>query len=132
MAKTKTTTTVESFEVDELVALARLDMDRGNVEAALSKLKQVLAGADPLSEAQAMAARLYAQLGLFERARPLYQAYLQSNPEAITDPKQPRHGARRADRRRLCRRRRLYAGQCVDGIAVSDTAGGGVHDSRPC
>jgi tetratricopeptide (TPR) repeat protein len=85
MAKTKAITTTDAFEADELVALARLDMDRGNVEAALGKLKQVLASADPLPEAQAMAARLYAQLGLFDRARALYQAYLQSNPGAITE-----------------------------------------------
>ena len=85
MAKTKTNTTTDSFEPDELVALARLDMDRGNVEAALGKLKQVLATADPLPEAQTMAARIYAQLGLFDRARAHYQFYLQANPEAVTE-----------------------------------------------
>lgn len=85
MAKTKATTTPDVFESDELLALARLDFDRGNLEGALSKLKQVLTGDNPLPEAQAMAARLYAQIGLFDRARPLYQAYLQTNPEAITE-----------------------------------------------
>ena len=85
MAKTKATTTPDTFETDELLALARLDIDRGNVEAALGKLKQVLANPEPLPEAQALAARIYAQLGLFDRARALYQAYLQSNPKAITE-----------------------------------------------
>lgn len=88
MAKTtKSTSTVvtDVFEADELVALARLDLDRGNVEAALAKLKQVLAGSEPLPEAQALAAKIYAQLRLFDRARPLYQAYLQSNPGAVTE-----------------------------------------------
>jgi tetratricopeptide (TPR) repeat protein len=86
MAKTKSTSSAtDAFEADELVALAKLDMDCGNVEAALGKLKQVLANPEPLPEAQAMAARIYAQLGLFDRARVLYQAYIQTNPAAITE-----------------------------------------------
>lgn len=87
MAKTKNTSSVSTdiFDADELIALARLDMDKGNVEAALGKLKQVLTNAEPLPEAQAMAAKIYAQLGLYDRARALFQAYLQTNPKAITE-----------------------------------------------
>jgi tetratricopeptide (TPR) repeat protein len=87
MAKTKLKTTMatEAFETDELLALARLDMERGNVEAALSKLKLALMTENPLPEAQTMAARLYAQFGLYDRARALYEAYLQTNPGSITE-----------------------------------------------
>lgn len=85
MNKTKSITTTENFETDELMALARHDLDRGNLEGALGKLKQILAGTAPLPEAQAMAARLYAQLGLYDRAQALYQAYIKTNPGAVTE-----------------------------------------------
>ena len=74
-----------SFESDELIALASLDIERGNVEDALLKLKQVLADKNPPIEASAMAARLYAQLGLFERAKNLFKVYLDNKPDAIVE-----------------------------------------------
>ena len=73
------------FESDELVALARLNIERGEVDEALWKLKQVIAEASPPVEALAITARLYAQLGLFERAKPLYQRYLESQPNAVNE-----------------------------------------------
>lgn len=85
MAKIKTDVISSDFEADELLALARLDLEKSNLEGALAKLKQILSGADVLPEAQAMAARLYAQLGLHERAQGFYKAYLQSNPTAVTE-----------------------------------------------
>ena len=74
-----------SFESDELLALASLDIERGNVEEALLKLKRVLADKTPPIEASAMAARLYAQLGLFERAKELFKTYLDKEPNAIVE-----------------------------------------------
>lgn len=75
----------EKFEQDELTALARLDIEQGRVEQGLSKLKSVLAtGSAPL-DAVGMAARLYAQLGLFDRAQPLFEQYLASRPDAIEE-----------------------------------------------
>jgi len=73
------------FESDELVSLARLNIERGEVEEALWKLKQVIAEANPPAEALAMSARLYAQLGLFERAKPLFQRYLVMQPNAVNE-----------------------------------------------
>lgn len=73
------------LDADELMALASLDIERGNIENALLKLKQVLSEKIPPAEANAMAARLYAQLGLFERAKDLFKAYLKTNPDAIVE-----------------------------------------------
>jgi len=75
----------DSFESDELVALARLNIERGEVDEALWKLKQVITETNPPAEALAMSARLYAQLGLFERAKPLFQRYLELQPNAVNE-----------------------------------------------
>lgn len=75
----------DSFEPDELVALARLNVERGELDEALWKLKLVIAEENPAPEALAMTARLYAQLGLFERAKPLFQRYLTSQPNAVNE-----------------------------------------------
>ena len=76
---------LDVLESDELVALARLDIERGALDAALLKLKQVLTDSEPPAEALAMAARLYAQLGLWDRAKPLFQRYLESQPNAVNE-----------------------------------------------
>lgn len=70
------------FEPDELVALARHDIEQDRIEDALSKLKQVLAQPKPFAEGIVIAARLYAQLGLFKRAQELFEQYLAINPNA--------------------------------------------------
>lgn len=87
MAVKKTTSTNSSFgfEMDELVALARLDVEQGNLAEALSKLKQVLSEASPPPEALSMTARLYAQLCLFDRAKPLFQKFLETQPNAVNE-----------------------------------------------
>ncbi|TMG73444.1 MAG: tetratricopeptide repeat protein [Betaproteobacteria bacterium] len=74
-----------SLDSDELVALARVDIERGAFTDALLKIKQVLADQSPPAEAFALGGRLYAQLGLWPRARPCYERYLQANPNAVTE-----------------------------------------------
>jgi tetratricopeptide (TPR) repeat protein len=78
-------TTPGLFEADELLALARLDIEGGKLDEALWKLKQVLTETTPPAEALAMAARLYAQLGLWERAKPLFQRYIEAEPKAMNE-----------------------------------------------
>jgi tetratricopeptide (TPR) repeat protein len=73
------------LEPDELLALARLDIDKGELESALRKLKSVLAHANPPAGALSMTARLYAQLGLLPRAKQLFQAYLKHQPDALNE-----------------------------------------------
>jgi tetratricopeptide (TPR) repeat protein len=74
-----------SLASDELLALARVDIERGAFSDALVKIKQVLADPAPPAEAFALGGRLYAQLGLWQRARSCYERYLQTNPNAVTE-----------------------------------------------
>jgi tetratricopeptide (TPR) repeat protein len=72
----------EIFDADELLALARHDIENNRLEQALEKLKCVLAGAVPADEALALAARVYGQLGLFQRAQEALLQYLARHPDA--------------------------------------------------
>jgi tetratricopeptide (TPR) repeat protein len=73
------------FDADELLALARLDVERGALDQALSRLKSVLKSPAPTADAFSMAARLYAQLGLYDRSQKLFQRYLQLKPESLLE-----------------------------------------------
>ena len=75
----------DTFDTDELLALARLNVEKGEIDKALARVKQVLAAKTPPAEALTLGARLYAQLGLFGRAQELYQRFLQSNPGAVIE-----------------------------------------------
>jgi tetratricopeptide (TPR) repeat protein len=76
---------LEPFEDDELAALARLDLQQGRIEEALRKLKALMARTSPPSVSFALAARVYRQLELPERARDCYRAYLKQNPDALQE-----------------------------------------------
>lgn len=75
----------DTFDPEELLALARAALERNEFESALEKLKHLMEGANPPADAIALSARLYAQLGLYARAEKLYQRYLKTNPKAITE-----------------------------------------------
>ncbi len=76
---------MEQLERDELLALARLDIEAGRTEEALRKLKPLIAGDDAPVEALPLAARLYAKLQLTERAQACYRRYLAARPEALLE-----------------------------------------------
>jgi tetratricopeptide (TPR) repeat protein len=76
---------VDAFDAQELFALARIDMERGALEQALQKIKRLIIDPNVPSEAYGLAGRLYAQLGLWDRAKELFQKYLQLNPKAVTE-----------------------------------------------
>lgn len=73
------------FDADELLALIKYNIEKGEIEKALLKIKELLAEKTPPAEAHAVAARTYAQLGLFERAKEQFKAYLKLNPEATVE-----------------------------------------------
>lgn len=73
------------FDNDELLALLKLDLDKGEFEKALSKIKQLVQSPSAPAEAFAIAARIYAQLGLFERAKDYFKRYLDINPSATIE-----------------------------------------------
>lgn len=82
---TKPDDKTETLDKEELLALARLDIEHGGLEAALLKLKQVLADESPPEEALSMGGRLYAQLGIWDRAKGLLQRYLALRPKALNE-----------------------------------------------
>ena len=73
------------FDTEELVALAKFDLDHDKVDFALEKIKIVLISEDCPLEAKGLAARLYAQLKLFNKAKDLYTQYLEISPESTTE-----------------------------------------------
>ncbi|GEM_PF-1070060 len=87
-AKNKPTshiTAADGFDSDELLALARIDVEKGDLSEALHKLKQVIAAETAPAEAFSTTARLYAQLGLWDRAEKMFQKYLELEPKAMTE-----------------------------------------------
>lgn len=82
MATTRSKEKSSEFDTDELLALARLDISKGNTESALLKIKTALNDSKVPDEAYSMAAKIYAGLGLFERAQAMFKAYLNKNPDA--------------------------------------------------
>lgn len=76
---------LENFDSDELLALARRALENNDLEGGLLKLKKVIAETNPPDEALTMGASVYAQLKLFDRAEKLYQRYLEKNPKAFLE-----------------------------------------------
>ena len=69
------------LDADELLALAKLDIESRNFEAALKKLKLVVGADDTPEEAYLVMARLYATLGLFVKSQQLYESYNEAKPQ---------------------------------------------------
>lgn len=77
---------LDIFDSDELVALAQHDLNADRLEAALAKLKQVLAFEGPIPVvALSMVARIYAQLHLWSRAKDYFEQFLQHQPAAVEE-----------------------------------------------
>jgi tetratricopeptide (TPR) repeat protein len=72
----------DGFEPDELLALARLDLRKGDVQAALAKLKAATAAARPPDHAFSLCGQIYLQLGLPDRAQAMFLKYLALHPGA--------------------------------------------------
>ncbi|MDM4772898.1 lipopolysaccharide assembly protein LapB [Solimonas sp. SE-A11] len=71
------------FDGEELLVLARMDLEKGVVEQGLAKLKQAAALGDCPPAVRLELARVYAQLGLRGKARAQFEAYLQTQPGDI-------------------------------------------------
>lgn len=71
---------------EELLALARLDVEKERLDQALVKLKQIVAN-DRLSTRQPLVwaelGRLYGQLKLRDKAKEAYRRYIDLTPEAL-------------------------------------------------
>ena len=73
----------DSLSIDELLALAEAEVVEKQYEPALLRLKRVMAYAPNDTRALLMSARLYSKLGLFARAKELYQRHADLRPNSI-------------------------------------------------
>lgn len=73
------------FDQSELLALARLDLDKGNIESALSKVKKALSMEENNPDALSMIGKIYAQIGLYEKSKVYLKKYLKLQPESVTE-----------------------------------------------
>ena len=69
-------------DVEESLALARHQVMHGDLEHALGRLKPLAALAQPPADSLALLARVYAQIGMMERAQTAFRRYLESHPGA--------------------------------------------------
>lgn len=73
------------FEQDELLALIREDMKKQDYVSALTKVKFILSRDRIPVEVLALAGKIYATLGLFERAKLAFADYLQNSPNSFLE-----------------------------------------------
>lgn len=72
------------FDADELLALARFDLEKERPDAALAKLKRARAlNGSPIIASEL--GRLYARLGLQMKAKAMFEAVLAAEPKAVHD-----------------------------------------------
>lgn len=75
---------MEVLDSDELIALAGIDINNEQFAHALIKLKHALLRCKT-GEINAIIARLYARIGLFDKAQKHFESYLQEYPDALTE-----------------------------------------------
>ncbi|ABC30805.1 tetratricopeptide repeat protein [Hahella chejuensis] len=73
------------FEGDELLALARLDVDAKRIDEALAKLKRAYQLPEFPPEVESLLAKIYAQLDLLERASFHYESFLARETKAVLE-----------------------------------------------
>jgi tetratricopeptide (TPR) repeat protein len=83
LAKTDARPTPDGFDGEELFALARLDIEKGNIADALLRLKKVTAGDPVPTGAFSICGQLYARLGLWDHALKMFQKHLERHPDAL-------------------------------------------------
>lgn len=75
---------MEVLDSDELIALAGIDINNEHFDNALIKLKYALLRSKT-GEVNAIIARLYARIGLFDKAQKHFESYLEENPDSLTE-----------------------------------------------
>ncbi len=69
-------------DVEESLALARHQVMHGDLEHALDRLKPLATLAQPPADSLVLLARVYAQLGLMDRAQGAFRRYIEAHPGA--------------------------------------------------
>lgn len=77
--------TLDVFEKDELFALAQHDYENERLEQALAKLKRLLDGGEFPVNVFSLLGRIYAALGLDQRAKVALEAYVEQVPEVVPE-----------------------------------------------
>lgn len=77
--------TLRLLDSEELVALARIDLETNQLADALAKLKFAKSLGDFPTNLHALLGRLFARLGLFSRAQREFSAYLEQQPDAVLE-----------------------------------------------
>ena len=85
MAKKTASSIIDLYDGDELVALAQLDMSEKRFDEALWKLKLAVSESKPEPKALALIGKLYAQLGMYDKAKKHYQTYLKAMPDSTVE-----------------------------------------------
>lgn len=75
----------QNLDVHELIALSRLDIAKEDFSSALLKLKHAISFDGISDEAFSMLAKVYAQIGLSEKAISYFERFLQNNPDALLE-----------------------------------------------
>lgn len=77
--------TLSILDKDELLSVTRWYLDQGQFGNALLYAKHLLSRGDAPIEAQRLAAKIYAQLGLFDHAKTAFKAFIEQSPDALTE-----------------------------------------------
>jgi len=70
---------------EELLNLTRWQLDQGQFGDALISVKHALLRDDKSMECYRLGAKIYAQLGLLDQAKKAFEAFLEHEPEALTE-----------------------------------------------
>ena len=73
----------QPLDAEEQLAVAKHEIQRGDLERALSRLKSLASLPRPPADALAVMGRVYAQVGLMDRSQAAFARYLEAHPEAV-------------------------------------------------
>ena len=76
---------LHSFDNEELMALARFDLDQGRVDQALAKIKKILQTDAGNADTLSMGGKVYAQLRLFDKAKNCFKQFLEIKPDEVLE-----------------------------------------------
>ena len=77
--------TLSVLDNDELLSITRWHLDQSQFGNALLYAKHLLVRKDVPVEAYRLAAKIYAQLGLFNQAKAAFKNFIDQSPDALTE-----------------------------------------------
>ncbi len=74
-----------TFNPEELFALAKIDFQRENYENSLRKLKVLLGRNQIPVQTYSLLGRVYASIGIFEKAKECFEVFVKNVPDAVEE-----------------------------------------------